>query len=210
MGASFYLPLQGQSFFGKNSNQDIRLPQAVKILPQRLPADAIHIGGHELALPDAGYAYICSSLSGAAGSEMGVNERGVALAMEAPFSKFKVEAESPRGADYVQAALMGASSAEAAKDMLIALTERYGQAGSGRGPGGRSASASYIVSGFDGAYLVETAARRWAWKALDEGAAFSNSYTMDIDYKRVDAVTRKSIALVNERMACLDEADAGR
>jgi hypothetical protein len=33
---------------------------------------------------------------------------------------------------------------------------------------------------------------------------------MDIDYKRVDAATRKSIALVNERMACLDEADAGR
>jgi hypothetical protein len=141
---------------------------------------------------------------------MGVNEQGVAIAMETPFSKFNAAALGPRGADYLQAALMASSGAEEARDILIALIERYGQAASTRGPGGRLASASYIISGFDGAYLVETAAERWAWKALGQSAAFSDSYTMDIDYKRVDAATRKSIALVNERMACLDEADAGR
>ncbi len=210
MGASFYLPLEGHSFFGKNSNQDNKLPQSVHIRPQRPRADLCAVANRELALPDAGYAYVCSGPSGAAGGDMGVNERGVAIGLEATFSKFNAEADGPRGAEFLEAALMAASSAEAAKDILIALTERYGQAGSAQGPGGRRASASYLISGFDGAYIVETAAKRWAWKALAEGAAFTDAYAMDIDYKRVDAATRKSIALVNERMACLDEADAGR
>jgi dipeptidase len=168
MGASFFLPRQGYSFFGKNSSQDIRRPQAVRILPRRQPAGAIHVGNHEFSLPDAGYAYVCSVQSGATGGDMGVNERGVAIAMETPFSKFNAAALGPRGADYLQAALMASSGAEEARDTIIALTERHGQAGSARGPGGRLASASYIISGFDGAYIVETAAERWAWKALDE------------------------------------------
>jgi hypothetical protein len=45
---------------------------------------------------------------------------------------------------------------------------------------------------------------------LREPSAISNSYSIQDDYKRVDPATRKAIAVVNERMACLDEADAGR
>ena len=69
---------------------------------------------------------------------------------------------------------------------------------------------SYMMAGPDGAYILETAASRWAWKKLETPAAISNSYSLDTDYKRVDSGTRKAIAVVNERMACLDESDAGR
>jgi hypothetical protein len=210
MGASFFLPIDGHSYFGKNSSMGKGQAQSIRIRPRRAAAGPCAIGGRELELSDTGQAYVCSALGGAAGSDMGVNEAGVAIGLEATFSKFNAEAEGPSGAEFLEAALMAATSAEAARDILIGLTERYGQAGLSQGPGGRRASASYLISGFDGAFIVETAAKRWAWKALDAGAAFSDTYTMDIDYKRVDAATRKSIALVNERMACLDEADAGR
>ena len=144
------------------------------------------------------------------GAEMGINENGVAIGNEAVFSKYPAAPDGVLGMDFLKAALMAAGSATEARDALIALTEGHPQGGNGALKGRLVYDNSYMISGFDGAFILETAGRRWAWRELDGPAVISNSYTIQADYKRLDPASRKSIAPVNERMACLDEADAGR
>ena len=207
---TYYLPTKAARILGKNSDRNAAEPQALRLVPGRQRADSIRIGERTLELRDAGHALALSCPTWMQGAEMGLNAAGVAIGNEAVFSRFKPAALGLLGMDILRAALMSASSAEEALACLIALTERYDQGGNGAYKGKLVYNNTYLMAGHDGAYVLETAARRWAWKRVEEPTAISNSYSLTDDYKRVDAVTRKAIAVVNERMACLDEADAGR
>ncbi|TFG83346.1 MAG: hypothetical protein E4H20_05720 [Spirochaetales bacterium] len=210
MSDTFHLPAGDGIFFGKNSDRNANEPQALLIAARRTPSDSVIFNDRSFDVPDAGHSMILSCPTWMPGAEMGVNEKGVAIGNEAVFSKYKPAPDGVLGMDLLRAALMASSSAEEARDILITLTERHPQGGNGAFKGTLVYNNSYIISGPDGAYVLETAAARWAWRKLDEATAISNSYSLTVDYKRVDPVTRKGIALVNERMACLDEADAGR
>lgn len=206
----FYLPTSRGAFFGKNSDRHATEPQALRLVPRRRPSPSVSFGGKSFELPDAGHALALSCPCWMPGAEMGLNGAGVAIGNEAVFSRFKAAPDGVLGMDFVRAALSASSSAHEALDSLISLTERYSQGGNGAYKGRLVYSNSYLVVGPDGAYVLETAARRWAWKEVSGPTALSNSYSITDDYKRLDAETRKAIAPVNERMACLDEADAGR
>jgi len=179
-------------------------------VPRRNRSAAIRIGARSFELGDAGHALALSCPTWMPGAEMGLNGAGVAIGNEAVFSRFKAAPDGVLGMDFLRAALCAASTAQEALDALLLLTDRYDQGGNGAFKGRMVYNNSYLITGPDGAFVLETAARRWAWKRLEEPAAISNSYSLTDDYKRVDPVTRKAIAVVNERMACLDEADAGR
>lgn len=207
---SFYLPASRGSFFGKNSDRRAAEPQALRLVPGREPSSTVAFGGRSFELPDAGHALALSCPCWMPGAEMGLNGAGVAIGNEAVFSRFKAAPDGVLGMDFVRAALSSSSSAREALDALISLTERYSQGGNGAYKGRLVYNNSYLVVGPDGAYVLETAARRWAWKEVSGPTALSNSYSITDDYKRLDAETRKAIAPVNKRMACLDEADAGR
>ena len=207
---TFHLPSGDQIFFGKNSDRNPKEVQVVRIVPQRNPSDSATVSGKRLCVPDAGYAMVLSCPTWMEGAEMGVNEKGVAIGNEAVFSKFPAAPDGVLGMDFLKAALMAAGSATEARDALIALTESHPQGGNGALKGKLVYDNSYLISGFDGAFILETAGKRWAWRELDGPAVISNSYSIQADYKRLDPASRKSIAPVNERMACLDEADAGR
>ncbi len=135
-------------------------------------------------------------------ADAGCNDRGVCVISVGVVCKAKPTAAHAPG-DRIRSALAGSASAAEARDALLAFAEERGR---NQTPGG----ASSIVAGPDGAFLVESAGDRWAWRQLDGPTAIGGSFSITHDYKRLDAATRKSIAPVNERMACLDEADAGR
>jgi hypothetical protein len=207
---TFFLSTSDSIYFGKNSDRKSAEPQALVIVPRREAPGSVHVGKRDSGLKDAGHAMALSCPTWMAGAEMGLNAAGVAIGNEAVFSRFKAAKDGVLGMDFLRAALASSSTAQEALEVLIALTERFDQGGNGSYKGTLVYNNSYMIAGPDGAYVLETAAKRWAWKQLHGPAAISNSYSIQDDYKRVDPATRKAIAVVNERMACLDEADAGR
>jgi hypothetical protein len=207
---TFYVPAGDKYFLGKNSDRNAAEPQAFRIVAERPASESVRVGNRSFEMTDAGHAMVVSCPVWMQGAEMGVNSAGVSIGNEAVFSTFKAAPDGILGMDFLRVALAGASSAEEALNTLINLTERYDQGGNGAYKGKLVYNNSYMIAGRDGVYILETAAKRWAWKQLFGADSISNSYSMEADYKRVDPATRKAIAVVNERMACLDEADAGR
>ncbi|HET7839805.1 MAG TPA: hypothetical protein VFL04_08590, partial [Rectinemataceae bacterium] len=200
----------GRSWFGKNSDRRPDEPQAVIIQGRRGAGSTLSFAGSEYSQVDDGLAYVLSRPSWMAGGEMGVNEAGVAIGNEAVFSRLHARKDGVLGMDMLRAALASAADAKTAVDLICAATEAMDQGGRGSYHGGPSYSNSYLIADPRSAYVVETAGRRWAWKPASELAAISNAYSIEEDYKRLDAQTRKEISPVNERAACSDEADAGR
>lgn len=207
---TFYAPGRGSFFFGKNSDRKPEEPQALCLLPKGAPSPKSIITGGSIDYTDKGHAVLLSKPSWMAGGEIGINEKGVAIGNEAVFSRWPVKKDGVLGMDFLRVALRSSDTAEEAVAILADLIGRFDQGGNGAFRGKLYYHNSYLVTGFDGAYVLETAARRWAWKKLDGPAAISNSYSLGLDYKRLDPETRKAISPVNEKMACRDEADAGR
>ncbi|HOX11923.1 MAG TPA: carcinine hydrolase/isopenicillin-N N-acyltransferase family protein [Spirochaetia bacterium] len=207
---TFWTPGAGLSYFGKNSDRKPAEPQAVCILPRAPEAPRSAVSGGELPYPDKGYAVLLSKPSWIRGAEIGLNEKGVAIGNEAVFSKWPARKDGILGMDFLRIALRSASTAQEAVEILVELTERFDQGGNGAYRGRLFYHNSYLAAGFDGAFVLETAGKRWAWRKAEGPSAISNSYSIGLDYKRLDAQTRKAISPVNEKMACYDEADAGR
>jgi secernin len=119
-----------------------------------------------------------------------VNEKGVAIGNEAVFSRFKAKKKGILGMDILRAALAHADSAADARDFICAFVEKEEQGGNGAYKGNLVYSNSFIVAGRGGAYVVETAGRRWAWKTIDSMASISNAYSIEADYEGLDEATR--------------------
>lgn len=198
------------SFFGKNSDRTPSEPQSFCIVPRRPVSEQAVLGGKSFAVKDAGLAFVLSKPSWMAGGEMGLNERGVAIGNEAVFSRFKPAKDGVLGMDILRAALGASATAKEAVDFICSFVEKFDQGGNGAYRGSLYYDNSFIVSDPSGAFIVETAGRRWAWRAIQGRDAISNAYSIVEDYKRLDAQTRKEIAPVNEKAACSDEADPGR
>jgi len=201
---------EGRSWFAKNSDRNPAEPQALCIVGRRDPSSVVRVGELEMPFRDSGLAFALSKPSWMAGGEMGINERGVAIGNEAVFSRFKAAKDGVLGMAILRAALASAACARDAVLAICGYTEAEGQGGNGAYKGSLCYCNSYLVSDEREAYVVETAGRRWAWKQVEGIAAISNAYSIERDYKRLDAATRKEIAPVNPRAACSDEADPGR
>lgn len=187
------------SFFAKNSDRAPSEPQALCLVPRRPPSDK-----------DAGYAFALSKPSWMSGGEMGVNEKGLAIGNEAVFSRYKPAKDGILGMEILRSALASCATATEAVEFICKFTEANDQGGNGAFRGSLYYDNSYLVSDPEGAFVVETAGRRWAWRAAYARDAISNTYCIEEDYKRLDTQTRKEISPVNERAACSDEADPGR
>lgn len=198
------------AFFGKNSDRQPSEPQTFCLVPRRPPSAQTALSGKTLPITDAGLAFALSKPSWMAGGEMGINEKGVAIGNEAVFSRFKPARDGVLGMDILRAALGGSASAKEAVDYICSFVERFDQGGNGSYRGSLYYDNSFIVADPEGAYILETAGRHWAWRSIHGRDSISNAYCIAEDYKRLDAQTRKEIAPVNERAACSDEADPGR
>lgn len=198
------------SFFGKNSDRHPAEPQTFCIVPRRPASEQSILGGKPFPVSDAGFGFVLSKPSWMAGGEMGMNEKGVAIGNEAVFSRFKPAKDGVLGMDILRAALGTSASAKEAVDFIGAFVEKFDQGGNGSFHGSLYYDNSFIISDSKSAYILETAGRRWAWRAISGHDSISNAYCIEEDYKRLDTQTRKEISPVNERAACSDEADPGR
>ncbi len=203
-------PSSTVSYFGKNSDRHPGEPQVVSFLPRRPAAESLQLGEKSWPLKDSGFSFLLSRPIWLRGGEMGVNEKGVAIGREEVVSKYKTPKDGVLGADILRAALSTAGSAKEAVDFICCFVENHDQGGNSALFGSVVTDSSYLISDPKEAYVLETAGRRWAWRAVYGHEALSNAYVIDEDYKRLDTQSRKEIAPVNERAACSDEADPGR
>ncbi len=199
-----------KAFFGKNSDRHPAEAQSLCVVGRRQASEHSPFGERRLPVPDAGLSFVLSNPSWMAGGEMGINEKGLAIGNEAVFSRFKRAKNGILGMDILRSALGSATTAKEALDFICRFVETYDQGGNGAYRGSLYYDNSFIIADPSEAYILETAGRRWAWRAAEKRDAISNAYAIEEDYKRLDAQTRKEIAPVNERAACSDEADPGR
>ncbi len=183
----------GQAWFAKNSDRHPEEPQTLCLVPRRNPAPAIAVGEDRIAAADRGFAFALSKPSWMPGGEMGLNERGVAIGNEAVFSRHHPKADGILGMAILRAALAHAGSAAEARDFICSFTEANDQGGNGAYKGSLVYSNSYIVSDPQEAFVVETAGRRWAWKAAGARASISNAYSIEGDFGGIDAATRSEL-----------------
>jgi secernin len=123
------------------------------------------------------------------GAEMGINAHGVAIGNEAVFARRAPPRDGTLGMEILRQALERAATAEDALAFITDFVETRGQGGNGAYRGTLVYDNSYIVAGRDGAWVVETAGRRWAARRAAGPAAISNTYSLTDDFERADAAT---------------------
>ncbi|MEI6385859.1 MAG: carcinine hydrolase/isopenicillin-N N-acyltransferase family protein [Spirochaetota bacterium] len=181
------------SCFAKNSDRHPEEPQALCLVPARATAPHTAFGGLSFDAPDAGYSYVLSKPSWMPGGEMGVNTRGLAVGNEAVFSRFKAKKDGVLGMALLRATLASAGSAAEARDFICSFVETHDQGGNGAYKGSLVYSNSFIVADPRGAFVVETAGRRWAWKSAGSAATISNAYSIVGDAGGMDSLSRSEL-----------------
>jgi hypothetical protein len=189
---------EGSSYFAKNSDRHPEEPQTLRLVAVRPAAKTLSIDGALLEVPDSGHAFLFSKPSWMEGGEMGLNDRGVSIGNEAVFSRFKARKDGLLGMAALRAALSSASTAAEARDLLCRLVETREQGGNGAYKGNLVYHNSYLIADGGEAFVLETAARRWAWRRADGPATISNAYSITADPDAMDPLSAKELAALPE------------
>jgi len=184
----------------KNSDRQADEPQRVEYHPAGAAAD----DGRPAALaPPPGattFAAIVSRPEWLWGCEMGVNERGLAVANEAVFTRLPVARTGLTGMDLQRAALERTASADDALELIVELLARHPQGGrmslDRRGPRYHS---SFLIADPRRAWLLETAGELWAARRVEGICTISNALTLDDDFDRLHP---RALAVARDRGWC--------
>ena len=174
-----------RTVFAKNSDRDFREPQVVEWYDRRAAGGQLRT--QYLTIPDTGaYALIGSRPTWLWGFEHGVNEHRVAIGNEKVWTTDNARAQSPAliGMDLVRLGLERASSADEALDVITTLLEQHGQGGNGEPHHDEPYFSSFLVADPRGAWVLETSARTWAARPVDDAAAISNRISLGRDWVR--------------------------
>src|SRR5208337_5163169 len=113
------------------------------------------------------------------GFEHGLNEHGVAIGNEAVLTRETLPATGLLGMDLVRLGLERSKTARKATEIIGALIERYGQGGSGQYDVDFRYCGGFIIADHGEAYLLESSARQWIARRVEDRACISNRFTID-------------------------------
>jgi secernin len=202
----------GSVLFAKNSDRDPNEAQLLEWHPARSHPAGSTVRCTELAIPQAGHthAVLLSRPYWMWGAEMGANEHGVVIGNEAVFTREPYAETGLLGMDLLRLALERAETATRAVEVLTDLLDEHGQGG-GCGHEKRSFTYhnSFLVADGVGAYVVETAGRRWEVEEVAAGArAISNGLTIPGFADRYADRLRTSVSACRARRAITEPGAA--
>jgi dipeptidase len=175
----------GRSLFAKNSDRPRDEVQLLESHSPRAAGDTVRTT--HIEIPDTGAcAVVGSRPAWMWGFEHGVNEHRVAIGNERIFTMDDPH-DAPAaltGMDLVRLGLERSRTADDALEVMTSLLERHGQGGACSDGEDDPYWSSFLVTDPRGAWVLETSARTWAARAVDDGAAISNRVTLDADWTR--------------------------
>lgn len=178
------------AWLAKNSDREPGEAQAVEWHPAAPAPDSRHARRRctHVAVDDHGprRAMIIARPVWMWGAEMGVNERGLAIANEAVATRMPMAPLGLTGMDLLRLALERADTAAQGVEVITELLRRYPQGGpmGHRNRRFRYHSIFVLVDG-DEAWLLETAGWLWAARRIDRIHAASNVLSIGTDHDRL-------------------------
>ncbi|MFN7148980.1 MAG: peptidase U34 [Microthrixaceae bacterium] len=168
--------------FAKNSDRDTNESQHLdwQAAARHEPGSSLRCTWIEIPQVERTRAVLLSRPWWIWGAEMGANDAGVVIGNEAVFTDAHEDAPGLLGMDLVRLALERADDAAAAVQVIVSLLETHGQGGSAsyEHPG-FSYDNSFLIADPAGAWVLETAGRRWAAEpVVGHARSISNGLTI--------------------------------
>lgn len=187
----------GAVLFAKNSDRPAAECQPLVQVPRQSHAAGSALRCTYIEIPQVAETFrlIGSRPFWCWGFEHGLNEHGVAIGNHTVFSKEPLAGKGLIGMDLVRLGLERGRSAEHAVEVVTALLEAHGQGGSGYVDKDWPYHNSFLVADRSGAFVLETSARYWAVRRVDEVASVSNHLSIGSDWDALsDGVIEHAIA----------------
>jgi dipeptidase len=172
--------------FGKNSDREPLEAQAVCHFPRRIYQEKT-LQCTYISIPQAELTYevILSKPFQMWGAEMGANEHGVVIGNEAVFTNVKFDKKHTglTGMDLLRLGLERGKSAREALHLILVLLQTYGQNACG---GYQNKNFyyhnSFLIADPKEAFILETAGKSWAYRAVSNFGSISNGLTIEENY----------------------------
>jgi dipeptidase len=193
--------------FAKNSDRDANESQLLDWQPRACFEPGARLRCTWIDIPQVRetHAVLLSRPFWMWGAEIGANQHGVVIGNEAVFTKEPYADTGLTGMDLLRLALERSATAAEAVETITRLLEIHGQGG-GCGHENRlfTYHNSFIVADTGGAFVVETAGRRWIAQPVQGARTISNALSIEPFASRYATSIKTRVAAAHSRQACTE------